>query len=572
MIPMRDNIRLYTEIFLPIRSIESNKPLPVILVRSPYPYTRPSRHDKRPISRYLDAGYAFVFQLTRGQGKSEGSFRYLAGDGEDGCDCIDWIEAQSWCDGNIGMEGSSYLGSTQLIAAKGKPPALKCIMPSAFVGNFSQCFPFSYGVPHKAVYMQWHEILDTEDLSHMEVAYGDINVLNHPKWKAAFRKRPLIDSADGILSGDKLKSWRQTIANPMDNEYWKSIHFTDDELASIDIPIFFTDGWYDMTIGPIDFFTRLESIQQDNNDRFLLVGPWHHSQVGSKTVPGEENGGRTLADNAAFDPVDQRLAFFNRYLKGETKTAVQQDRVRIYITGAPDSNANVWRNYCTFPVPDTEIKRLYLHSNGDARSYPGDGWLGWGAPTVDSDYASRWSATDQFTYDPLLENGFTVESFKDRRSTEVRSDVLTYTSDIFKKPITILGEILLILHAASDKTDTDWFAVVTEVFPDGQSKSFHYAPPAFRARYRNGFDHEVFLKPNIPEKFEIPMGPAGHQIAAGNRLRLSVFSSAFPEYDPNTNSGRSAATDDMEMCSAKQTIYHDFQRSSHIILPVIKLI
>ena len=124
--------------------------------------------------------------------------------------------------------------------------------------------------------------------------------------------------------------------------------------------------------------------------------------------------------------------------------------------------------------------------------------------------------------------------------------------------------------AASDAPDTDWFAVITEVFSDGQSKSFHYASPAFRARYRNGFDREVFLTPNKPELFQIPMGSAGHQIAAGNRIRLSIFSSAFPEYDPNSNTGHEAATD-TEFRTARQSIYHDRARPSYMVLPVIEL-
>ena len=128
----------------------------------------------------------------------------------------------------------------------------------------------------------------------------------------------------------------------------------------------------------------------------------------------------------------------------------------------------------------------------------------------------------------------------------------------------------LSLHAASSARDTDWFAIITEVFPNGESKSFHYAPTAYRARYREGMDHEALLTPNKPEQFTIPMGPAGHQIARGNRIRLSIFSSAFPEYEPNTNTGNSAATD-TEIQIAQQTIYHDDIRPSHILLPVIEL-
>jgi len=560
-IGMRDGVKLYTEVFF---QGAANRSCPVVLIRSPYPYSKLSRNDKLPVSRYLESGYVIVFQLTRGQGQSEGTFHFYSDDVNDGYDTIAWIALQDWCDGNVGMQGPSYLGSTQLLAARTKPPALKCIMPTAFVGNFPSSFPFSYGVPNKGPCMQWHQVADAESSVDIDVAYCDANALNHPKWGSAFKHRPLVEAANTVLSGDKLASWRETISHPMDDEYWAPIHFTDEELAELDIPIFFTDGWYDMTFGPIDFFSRLEEVHGHDQgpDRYLLVGPWNHYQTYSSSQPGEFDGDRKLPDNGAIDLVAQRLAFFDRYLKGNNKVEVQKGRVRVYISGAANSNANVWLNLLTFPAPDTTQTLFYLHSQGQAHNFPSDGVL--------NDQLPEQEPADNYLYDPSLPTVSEVESFKDRRQTEIRADALTYTTAPLVKPITILGEITLVLHAASDAIDTDWFAVITEVFPDGESKSFHYAPPAFRARYREGFDREVFLTPNQPEAFKIPMGPAGHQIAAGNCLRLSIFSSAFPEYEPNTNTGNDAATD-TEMCVAKQTIYHDAIRPSHIIVPVIEL-
>ena len=472
MVSMRDDIRLYTEIFLPVQS----KACPVILMRSPYPYSRPSRNDKHPLSRYQKAGYAVVFQLTRGQGKSEGDFHFFRDDIDDGFDTVQWISEQIWSDGKVGMMGSSYLGGTQLLAARARPEALKCIMPTAFVGNVTQCFPFANGVPKKAPYMQWHQVLDAERMADLDIAFYDMNALHHPLWGPAFRKRPLIDAADEVLNGDKLASWRETMSHPLDDEFWQDVHFTDQQLADLDLPIFFTDGWYDTTIGPVDFFTRLEKIQPENPDRYLLVGPWDHSQTSSSSQPGDNNGDRILPDNGAIDHADQRLAFFDRYLKEDQAVLVQQDRVRVYITGAADSEANIWKHFPTLPVPGTEYQKLYLHSQGDARSFLVMGCL---VGTIPHD-----EPADQYIYDPELPTNSRVETFCDRREVEIRSDVLTYTSEPLTTPLTILGDIKLHLHAASDAPDTDWFVVLTEVTPDGQSRSFHYAPPAFRARYR----------------------------------------------------------------------------------------
>lgn len=572
MVAMRDGVRLYTEVFLPNQAAESlagkgNREMqtvfPVIFTRSPYPYSCFSRNaGSEAFQRYLAAGYAVVFQLTRGQGQSEGRFRMYRDDSLDGYDAIEWIAEQPWCNGNVGMQGASYLGSTQLMAARAKPPALKCIMPTAFVGSFTRYFPFAHGVPHRLYYMQWHQLVDAHQLDDTDCIYGDSHTLDHPQWGPALANRPLIDAPLKVLSGDKLASWRETISHPLEDDYWAPLHFTDYELAALDIPIFMTDGWYDMTFGPIDYFTRLEKAQPGRDDRYLLIGPWHHGQTYVAGQPGEKQSGRVLPDNAAIDVLGQRLRFFDRYLKGDKSIQVQQDRVQVYITGSPNSPVNQWFYFSTFPVPNTRQKRLYLHSQGNAHSFPGDGLLDWTSPADEP--------VDHYCYDPAVPTAFITESYQDRRSHEIRADVLTYTSAPLTDALTIVGDICLHLFAASDALDTDWFAVITEVFPDGQSKSFHYAAPAFRARYRKGFDQEVLLEPNQPEQYTLPMGTAGHQIAAGHRLRLSIFSSAFPEYDPNTNTGDIVATD-CQMKIARQSIYHDSQRPSYLSLPILSI-
>ena len=580
-VPMRDGVCLYTEIFLPPEAatsvtikqsaaLEKNQKdtFPVILCRSPYPYSRFSRNGaKGTIPKYLAAGYAMVFQLTRGQGQSEGHFRRYKDDVKDGYDAIQWFAEQPWCNGRVGMLGGSYSGVVQLLAAKSRPPALKCIMPTAFGGNSTESFPFANGVLKKGPFLQWLQLVDAERMDDSDTRYCDMNAINHPKFGPAFHARPTINAADKLLSGDKLTCYRDVVSNPCDNDYWKDIHFTDDELAELDIPIFITDGWYDSTIGPIDFFTRFQKLQPNRDDRFLLVGPWNHAQTQGPAEPGYNDGDRIYPEKGAVDFFALRLAFFDRFLKeGKEKegngSEIQKDRVKVFIAGSPDSKVNDWFHFPTFPAPGTEKKNLYLHSQGDAHAFPGDGVLSWEQPGEEP--------TDHYTYDPNVPTNSISRSYKDRRPVEVRADVLTYTSDPLRKPLTILGDITLNLHAASSAPDTDWYAIITEVFPGGQSKSFHYAPTAYRARYREGMDHEALLTPNKPEQFAIPMGPAGHQIAAGNRIRLSIFSSAFPEYEPNTNSGNPAATD-TEMQIAEQTIFHDSLRPSHIVLPVIEL-
>lgn len=570
---MRDGVTLYTEIYLSGGQGYSGETegRPVILLRSPYPYSRPSRNDKRPICRYTEAGYAVVFQLIRGQGESEGTFRRYFHEVNDGYDTIEWLASQPWCNGNVGMEGPSYLGNAQLLAARAKPPALKCIMPTACPIDYKY-WPFVGGVAPRGLFIKWNKIADAESMEQLDAPHNvDLNVLNHPLWGPAMRKRPLIDAAEGILEGDKLTCWKETVSNPLDDAFWQAIQFTDDELAALEIPIFFTDGWYDMTIGPVDLFTRLEKLQPERPDRYLLVGPWNHQQTYAAHLHDQDNGERVMPENGAMDLVAQRLAFYDCYLKNthENKsqhtdpitTFIQPNRVRVYITGA-----NVWRDYPTFPVPDAKEQKLYLQSQGDAHSFPGDGVLSWEAPLGTPNLA----VVDHYIYNPELPTPSESEPLRDRRGIELRSDVLVYTTEPLIERLTILGEIKLVLYAASDALDTDWFATVTEVFPDGKSVAFHYTISALRARYHRGFDQEVLLKSNQPEVFTIPLGPAGHQVAVGNCLRLSIYSASFPHFDPNTNTGKVAATD-TDCRVTRQTVYHDTLRPSHLSLPIIEL-
>lgn len=550
MIPARDGVRLYSEIFLPAR----RGSFPVILYRSPYPKMCPSRDDSWDLRRYIEAGYAFVFQQCRGQGRSEGTFHLFTDDVEDGYDCIEWISAQAWCNGNIGMEGYSYAGHTQLLAARTCPPALKCIMPTAFVGSFIRHYPYAGGIFARGMMMQWYRYADVESWEDLDAPYGDMSVLSHPEWGPALRKRPLIDAANGILSGAKLASWREVLAHPLDDDYWKPVQFSSAELAALRLPMFSTAGWLDPSMGAVEFFERMEQITPGREHRYLLVGPWNHDQTYLSNL--HDTG------NAGIDLVAQRLAFFDHYLKNDDSAFIQADRVRVYITGA-DS----WLDLPTLPAPGTQAYRMYLRSGGDARSFPGDGSLSFEPPQNEP--------PDQYVYDPAVPTpsasaAGSFSSLHDRRDIEVRADVLTYTSERLPAPLTILGELRLILHAASDATDTDWFVAVTEVFEDGSSVAFHGGNiwAGLRARYRYGFDKAVLLVPGEPALFSISLGYAGHRLAAGSRLRVSICSAAFPAFDPNTNTGSPAATEAVAR-PARQTVFHDVARPSQLVIPVL---
>ena len=211
-------------------------------------------------------------------------------------------------------------------------------------------------------------------------------------------------------------------------------------------------------------------------------------------------------------------------------------------------------------MPGTEALKIYLDSEGDARSFPGDGVLTGEIPADEP--------RDHYVYDPALATPTEAGFLEDRRDIEIRSDVLTYTTAPLNEPLTILGDMQLFLHASTNCKDTDWFAQLTEVFPDGRSIPFHYGHGGIRARYREGLKSEKLIAENTVKEFIFSLGLAGHQIAAGNQLRLSIFSANFPLFDPNPNTGNEVISD-VETKVATQSVFHEQDYPSHIVLPVI---
>ena len=145
------------------------------------------------------------------------------------------------------------------------------------------------------------------------------------------------------------------------------------------------------------------------------------------------------------------------------------------------------------------------------------------------------------------------------------------TSKVLEKPLDVVGRVFVNLYAATDGRDTDFTAKILDVTPDG--KSLKLAPTAvgvLRGRYRHGYtaDKVQLLTPNKPELFRIEIFDIGHTFLPGHRIRIEISSSAFPNVDPNTNTGNVVATD-TEWRVARQTIFHDRERPSHVELPIL---
>lgn len=535
-IQMRDGVELSADIWMP----SSEGKFPAILIRTPYQKNR-SDFDYPELWKYFAShGYVLLLQDVRGRGDSDGEYNFLFQEREDGYDTVEWIANQPWSNGRVGMMGLSYLGYVQWMAARELPPHLMCIVPSAAgsPGGGGGAFSLS-------MLMLANILTGRLDLR------ANTSTLD---WNSIFWHRPLITMDE--FMGRRMKLWKDFLQHPPFDSYWSRIDLTQEDFQKINIPALLVTGWFDGALaGTLSCWDGMVTNSPAKDKQYLLIGPWNHPQVffGGKLKMGElEFSADSVIDNKAI-----HLAFFDCYLKGSS-SHFDFPRVKIYITGS-----NRWREFNQYPPAEIEYKRYYFHSGGKANSIAGDGRLDGKMPQDES--------PDQYTYDPknpVSPGAVSPGDPIDHRVVENRDDVLVYTSEALDKPLEVIGRVFVILHAASDASDTDFTANLLDVFPDGRAVKLGSKPVGvIRARYRNGYEREELLTPNKPEKYKIDLSDMGHTFLTGHRIRIEISSSYFPGISPNQNTGNPVATD-TEWKIAHQTIFHDKERPSHVLIPV----
>jgi hypothetical protein len=282
----------------------------------------------------------------------------------------------------------------------------------------------------------------------------------------------------------------------------------------------------------------------------LLVRPADHSEV-------EKNG-------FDLDYGAEVHRWFDYWLKGIDNGIMNEPPVRLFVMGK-----NRWREENEWPLARTIYTPWYLHSAGQANTLHGDGSLSAERPASEPQ--------DRYTYDPhdpvptrggglcCWQAALPGGAF-DQRQVEARKDVLVYTSAMLEQDLEVTGPLKVVLWAASSAVDTDWTAKLVDVHPCGYARNL--ADGILRARYRHGTSKAQLLKPGGIEEYVIELSPTSNVFLAGHRIRLEISSSNFPHYDRNPNTGRAAASEE-DMVSAAQTVYHDAQHPSHILLPII---
>lgn len=547
-VPMRDGVMLSADVYLP--SEDTRAPYPTILWRTPYDNTRKLRHYS-PFDTakfFVSNGYTFVIQDVRGRCDSDGDWYPFFNEGPDGYDTIEWIAKQSWCNGKIGMMGGSYAGWVQWAAVREKPPHLTTMVSTAAGGYFLKELPFVNGIPSLAM-LGWLHLVGGRTLQ-MEVSSAI-------DWKKVFYHLPL-KTMDEIL-GRTNTVWKEWLSHPDLDDYWKCVLFDIEDFKRINIPILHITGWYDGDQpGALFFYEGMVKHSPSCDKQHIIIGPWDHS--GTRT-PRQQIGGVDFTLAALMDMNKVHLDWFDYWLKGKENEVSKWKRLKYFVMGV-----NKWvEEESTWPPGNIKKIQYYLHSNGKANTLMGDGNLSLDEPGEEP--------PDKYTYNPenpvipvmdLNFYGSEVETPLDNRFILRRDDVLVYTSKPLKKEIIIAGRPVLKFYASSDCPDTDWFATLADVYPDG--KSINLGTGALRARYRNSLENPELMSPGKVYNFTVELDSTCIMFKPEYRIRLAITSSAFPVFARNQNTGKNIS-EDTEIRIANNIIYHNKNYPSHIILP-----
>lgn len=544
--PMRDGIRLSGDFLFPT----ANKgPWPVILLRTPYDNV--TEHLIEEAIFYAQHGYVYVAQDVRGRGDSDGQFYPWVNEFNDGHDTIEWLGTQSWCDGNIGMVGSSYAGNVQWQAAVGQSYFLKTIIPKVIGHNLYEAPHYQGGAFQLGWTATW--IYRTDGRTNQPI--------DKHNWTHLFAKLPLEDiDKEG---GKTIPYFHDWLSHPDYDAFWKELSI-EHRYHDVKIPVFHIGGWYDFfSIGTLKNFAGMQNrggtLKARQNQK-LLMGPWTH-KINSFSHAGDLDFGM----DSLIDLRSLELRWMDKWLKGEKNHIDKEPSVKWFVMGL-----NEWKDSEHWPLTAVEYTSYYLHSHGKAENLDTEGQLSRELP--------RNGLFDSFIYDPsspVPTNGgctccnpeiLSYGAF-DQISIEKRQDVLTYTTPPLKQDTEVTGSIQVEIYASSSAVDTDFTAKLVDVATDDYA--INICDGIIRARYRESREYQTLMEPNKIYCFDIDLGPTSNVFRKEHRIRLEISSSNFPRFDRNLNTG-DIQHKTTKMQIAQQKIYHDEIHPSRLILPLVK--
>ena len=583
MVAARDGIRLATDIYFPASDgSRAAGPFPVIVERTPYD-KEAAANVHRGI-HFAQRGYVVIFQDVRGRFKSEGRWWMLVDDSRDGYDLLEWISRQPWSSGRVGTMGGSYTGATQHALAIARPPGLAAMFVRETVSNMGKIGLRHHGA-FELRFMAWifSRAVDSREANANPALRAALEQANAdlPKY---VRQLPLLPGATPLRLLPNYESWLvESMTHSDYDSYWKQAGYNVEEhyAEHADVPVYHETAWYDSwTRSSIDNYLGLTAVK--GSPQRLIVGPWTHggaSRAWSGAADFEPDG--AIRDYDGF-----MEAWFDRWLKGKPGPAGESP-IRLFVMGGGSGrrtregriqHGGRWRDASTWPLAGTRFVPYYIHADGRLTpQLPGDAPATTyrfdphrPVPTIGGNISSAAPLMEPGGYDQRCAPQFF--GCDDDRPLASRSDVKVFQTGVLSNDIEVSGPLEVKLWVASSATDTDFTAKLVDVYPPTDDFPAGFAlnlsDSIVRMRYRNRLDRQELLTPGAVVPVTMTLYPTANLFKAGHRIRLDISSSNFPRFDVNPNTGEPLGRN-QRWAIATNSVYHDGQHPSHIVLPVV---
>jgi predicted acyl esterase len=612
MVPMRDGVRLATDIYRPVlNGVPAPGKFPVVLERTPYGKDNSSFVSEGRF--FAQHGYVALMQDVRGRFHSEGKFQFAVNEGRDGYDTVEWAARQPWSNGEIGTYGASYMGHVQNAMAALHPPHLRAMFVMVGDGNYYQ-----EGARRGGAFMLVHNLgyiisalatsgrvadSDPEALAALEDSLANLRY-----WVRAFPFSPYASPLSPAPTYERL--FQNYVDHDSYDSYWKRNGYDYEGLHRDfpNIPAYYVTGWYDIfEYGNLENFAALAKLHSAPTR--LLVGPWTHN-VGTRFA-----GNVDFGPSAAVSMRDLALRWFDQTLKGENTGILNGPPVKLFVMGggnglrlggahvaagrewfstalappcktciptSPMEDGGQWFSTTAWPPPQETSTPFYFHSGGLlSEQMPGD------------------EPATTFVYDPAhpvptiggqINPGFEIWGFPDldgardqRCSLKIfgcdndiplsaRHDVLVFQTPPLDSGVVIAGPVTVDLWISSTAPDTDFTAKLIDVAPPNRDYPWGYAmnlvDRIIDVRWSNSFETPDFLKPGEIREVKIDLIGVANRFMKGHRIRVDISSSNFPYYPVNPDT-RARTSQPSRLVIAENTVYHDRRHPSHINLPLV---
>ncbi len=604
LITLHDGAVTPTDVYMPKEVYKLKAKAPTILVRLPYWMKVMS------ILGYLFAsmGYVCVLQDMRGcaSANQHSTFALTYYLPNDGLETLKWISKQFWYNGKIGTWGISFLGITQLAIATNNEGLVTCMSPAqcsftsvlyhprglkllamstsvyrlvlgitqnkdpALTGMFSDPEGFVDTIVLNPLASLYNDPLDNS--GKFKIHIKDMAKINDPevltqKLNDAFNVNLKFEEKDNTGSVKKFM-FEGFIKNKANTNYEYLPYAFGFDGHNLETPMFCVTSHYDMFNEQI--LRDLELIQKNSPEYFktkfkmVMVSGAHG---GLNFIPA----GISIPPEPFPIPIKKMVGLFQNfmpfwyyehYLKVKFHDIEKIPPIRCNVM-----NSGKWRNLSQWPPKGIEEVKLFLQSNGRANSRLGDGKLSFDPPK------ERGIAHDEYDFDPsnpIVTKGGKFLMFKsgaqNQMKLEKRKDMLVYTTDKLKEDIEMIGKPRIILYASTSAKDTDFMVKLVDVH-NGR-KALNIVDDGVRTRYRDGLENPSFIEPGKIYKYEFPIGNSAINFTKGHKIRIEVSSSNFPKFDINSNLAGIKSPKGYQ--HALQTIFHDADHPSCLVLPVFK--